>query len=325
MPGTFVGLVGSNEVMMLETLNIEDGKLKVSGPGLVPFLNNRFIRASAAHQDRYWNLAGMPAGQTMAHIVNAMCIYGPPTNQFPLGVFNTTIFAIPGLNLGAFDMSGPVISVAVPYGPIYDALKTIGTTYQVGMQIYLESADDNGFVLRFRTYRGLDRTAGQNVNSPVQFSPTMDSLTDIKELQSIAGYKTIVYSYAPSNPGELATTPGYDARVALDTQYKGFDLRAEMVFAEDITTDTIGGDPDVLLAILNSRARDALADANFAKVVDGEIVPTAQFKYGRDYSLGDVIELQGNTGTVQNARVTEFIRVHDTNGERHYPTVTITE
>jgi len=96
-----------------------------------------------------------------------------------------------------------------------------------------------------------------------------------------------------------------------------------MTFAEDITTDMINGDPNVLLQILNARAQDALTNHHFVKVVDGEIVPTAQFKYGRDYNLGDIVELQGNSGIVQNARVTEYIRSQDESGEHAYPTVAV--
>ena len=54
--GTFLTINQSDEVMILESMNIEDGKLKLSGISLLPWLNNRFVRTSALHQDRYWNL-----------------------------------------------------------------------------------------------------------------------------------------------------------------------------------------------------------------------------------------------------------------------------
>jgi hypothetical protein len=322
--GTLLGSVDSDEVMILETLDYDEkGNLKVTGMSLCQWLNNRFIRTSAAHADRYWNMSGMPPGQTLAYIVDLMCITGPAQNLYPAGTFNAYAFKVPGLALGGYDTSGAPINVAVPFGPVYDALKELATTYQIGMQIYLESVTDTGYVLRFRTYRGLDRTSSQSVNPIVRFSPSMDSLTNIKELDSIANYKTLVYAYAPSNPGELANLPGEDARLSLDGSTVGFDLRALMIFAEDITTDQVGGDAGVLLNLLNSRARDALADHSIVKVVDGEIAPGAQFKYGVDYNLGDIIELQGNSGQLQNARITEFIRSQDSSGERAFPTVAV--
>jgi hypothetical protein len=311
--GTFLGLVGSKEVMLLDSVDIESGALKVTGGSLLSFLNNRFIRVTAAHEDRYWNFAGQP-GWALWAIIYYMCING----SYPIGVPNPASFVIPGLNLISYDGSGAVINFAVPYGPVYDAMRDIATTYEIGMQITLESADANSYFLGFRDYKGLDRTSQQSVNPVVRFSPQMDTLTGIKELRSISNYSTIVYSFAPGNPDGLATIPGESNVAGAPT---GFDLRALMTFEEDITTDQVGGDPNVLVSLLNSRAQLALTDHRYAKAIDGEIVPLHQFQYGVDYSLGDVIEVQGNSDIIQSSRVTEYIRAQDDAGEKAYPTV----
>ena len=60
--GTFIGLEGSDEIMIIETVNIENGNLKASGISLLPWLNNRFVRTSPNHEDRYWYLSDGPAG-----------------------------------------------------------------------------------------------------------------------------------------------------------------------------------------------------------------------------------------------------------------------
>jgi len=322
--GTFLGLVGSTEIIIIEKQELEEGKLKVTGNSLMKFLNNRFVRVSAAHADRYWPIDG-PPGWILWAIIYYMCVPGSPflVPGAPTGIPNPQTLAIPNLWLASYDttLSQPV-HVAVPYGPVYDGMREVATTFQIGMSLYLESADENGYALRFRNYRGLDRTSAQTVNTQVRFSPEMDSLTDIKELRTIENFKTQVHTFAPANPGDLATTAGL-AQYISGVSYTGFDLRALMTFAEDITTDMINGDANVLLQILNTRAQDALTNHHFVKVVDGEIVPTAQFKYGRDYNLGDIVELQGNSGIVQNARVTEYIRSQDESGEHAYPTVAV--
>ena len=326
VPGTFLALDGSDEVMILETYNIEAGNLKVTGLSLLPWLNNRFIRTSPKHDDQYWYISGMPPGQVLWYIVNNMCVAGSPylNGTINTGIVNPQQLAIPGLILKDFDKAGGNISVGVPYGPIYDALREIATTYEVGMQITLDSASDTAYTLAFRTYRGLDRTSGQTLYPPVRFSPQLDSLTDIKELQSIAALKTLVYAFASNNPVDandvpLATTPGVSALSG--TQYTGFDLRALLVFSSDITTDMVGGSAANLLAVLNSRAKDELNNNRFEKAVDGEIVPANQFRYGVHYNLGDVIEVQGNSEIISTSRVTEYIRSQDEAGERAYPTV----
>jgi hypothetical protein len=324
-PGTFVGLDSSDEIMILETFNIEKGKLKVTGISILPWLDNRFVRTSSLHEDKYWYLESGTAGWTLWAIVYYMCCQGSPylNGTNPTGIANPQALVIPGLGLRAYDQSGPVVKVGVPYGPVYKALKEIATTYEIGMQITLDEVSDIAFTLGFRSYKGVDRTSGQTENPVVRFSPQMDSFTDIKELQSIKEMKTLVYSFAPDNSDikPLVTTPGVASLSG--PQYTGFDLRAMMIFADDITTDMVAGNSQSLVNILNSRALDELTNNPFIKSVDGEIVPDNQFQYGIHYNLGDVIEVEGNTGVVQSARITEYIRSQDAAGEKAYPTVSM--
>lgn len=328
--GTFVALDGSRDVMIIETVNIEGANLKASGISLLPWLNNRFVRTSPNHEDRYWYLEDGPAGWTLWAMVYYMCA---PDSVFlqpgavQMGIPNPERLALPGLRLLDADMSGSVIKVGIPFGPLYDAMKEIATTYQVGMQALLESATDSGFSIGFRSYKGLDRTNSQTTNPVVRFSPYMDSLANIKELQSIAALKTNVYSFAPGlKPEEgspaLTTVPGVSV---LTPSNSGFDVRALLVFADDITTDMVGADPAKVVSMLDSRADDALTTNRAIKAVDGEIVPENQFQYGHDYNLGDIIEVQGNSDIVTRARVTEYIRSQDAAGEKAYPTVTAIE
>lgn len=320
--GTFLGCSDSDEVMILETANMESGTFKQKGISLLSWLDNRFVRASAAHEDRYLYLTG-PVGQLLWDLVYYFTNPDSPylNGTIDIGISNPGKLAIPGIGLGDYDESGGDIIVGIPYGPLYKALKDLATTYEIGMKLTLDEVTDDSYFLGFRSYFGLDHTSDQSVNPVVRFSPDMESFTDIKELQSISGFKTLAYTFAPGNPGGLATVPGV-SQLSGD-QYTGFDLRALMEFEEDITTDQVGSDAGVLLDILNSRAQNALTNNRFAKVVDGEIVPESQLKYGIHYNLGDIIEVQGNSGTVNAARVTEYIRSQDATGEKAYPTVTV--
>lgn len=324
--GTFLGLDHSNEIMIIETANNEEGNLKVVGMSLLPWLNNRFVRATAKHEDKYWAPPATVPGKLLWDIVYNMCCAGSPylNGTIPTGIPSPNELVIPGLGLDAYDSKGDPITWPVPYGPVYDALRDIATTYEIGMQITLNSAPFSSgmsYSLGFRSYRGLDRTSGQTVNKQVRFSPQMESLANIKELRSLAQFKTRTYAFAPEGMETLTVglAPGMSSRAG--SQYTGFDLRALMMYAQDITTDTIGGSAAKLLQLLNTQAAQALAAAAYIKTVDGEIVPTSEFVYGRDYSLGDVIEVQGNSDIIQSSRVVEYIRSQDEAGERAYPTV----
>jgi len=325
--GTFLGLEESNELMILETANIENNKLKLSGISVLSWLNNRFVRTSASHSDRYWYLEGESAGWILWATVYYMCIGGNYLNgTTPTGIPSPSQLIIPGLGLYDYDKSGGSLKVGIPYGPVYDAMLEIAKTYEIGMQIILDISASNP--LQFRSYKGLDRTSTQIENPVIRFSREMDSLTDIKEVQSLANLKTHIYAFAPGlNPAEgepdLRTTPGISALAG--DEYVGFDLRAKLLFAEDITTDQVGGSAAVLLDILNNRAFTELTNDKFIRTVDGEIVPDSQFQYGVHYNLGDIIEVEGDTGTIQPSRITEYIRSHDNSGEKAYPTVTAIE
>ena len=328
--GTFLSLDKSSEIMILESMTIDAGKIKVSGISLLPWLDNRFIRTSAKHEDQHWPLEGETAGKTLWTILYNMCCQGSPylSGSIPIGITNPQQFIIPGLGLRAYDNTGDTIKIAVPYGPVYKAMREIATTHEIGMQITLDSVSDTSFTLGFRNYKGINRSSSQTDNPIIRFSPQMDSLTNIKELLSIAALKTIVYTFATGlTPEEgkpvLTTTPGVSSLSG--SQYVGFDLRALQVFPSDITTDMVGGSQAKVVEILNSRALDELSNNHYVKSVDGEIVPESQFQYGVDYNLGDIIEVEGNLGIVQTARITEYIRSQDESGEKAYPTVTMIE
>jgi hypothetical protein len=319
--GIFLALPESDEVMILETATIEEGKLKLVGMSLLPWMNNRFIRTSPLHEVTSWNVQPGTPGWVLWAIIYNFCMNSPYTNgSIDMGIPNPQNLIIPGLRLIDYDKTGADITVAIPFGPVYDEMRKIAVTYEVGMQIILEYANDTSYSLGYRNYRGLNRTSNQTDRPTVRFSPQMDSLTNIKELRSIAALKTLVYAFASNNPGKLATTPGIASRS--EQAYTGFDLRAQMIFPSDIDPTLLTGDKTkALVDLLNSRAKDELNASPFIKAVDGEIVPTNQFQYGVHYNLGDVIEVQGNSEIVQTSRVTEYIRAQDEAGERAYPTV----
>lgn len=322
--GVFLGLDGSNEIMIVETVNIKEGNLKVTGIALLPWLNNRFIRVSNKHDEGMWNYAALSAGHVLWAIVYYMCCVGSPylNGTVNTGIPNPQRLAIPGLGLRDYDKSGVAETFPIPYGPVYDVMREIALKYELGMQITLDSVSDTTYFLGFRSYKGLNRTSNQTANPIVRFSPAMDSLTNVEELRSIAALKTLVFAFASGLDDASGLNTGAPGSSALTgSQYVGFDLRALQEFASDITKDSVGGSAATLLTALNSRAALALSNNSFIRSVDGEIVPTSQFKYGRDYNLGDIIEVQGNSEIVQTSRVTEYIRAQDEAGERAYPTV----
>jgi len=320
--GIFVGSDSSDEVMILEALSIEEGKLKAVGNSLLVWLNNRFVRYSPTQDARSYQLnPPMTPGVVVWEIVRNSChrdsVHLQP-GATTMGISHPEQLAIQELDLLDADNSGEAVTFIVEYQPVYDCIHQIASDYNVGLQLLLGTNP----VLGFRSYKGVDRTTGQTEVPPVRFSPQMDSLTNISEVRSIAALKTKVWAFTGSDMGTLNSQPPGEAHLTGE-QYVGFDLRAMEVTASDIQAGDIGTDATKLAAALNLAAKSGLASSPYQKLVDGEIVPTAQFQYGRDYHLGDIIEIQGHSKIVGTARVTEYIRSQDETGEKAFPTVTM--
>lgn len=321
--GTFLAKPDSKEVMLLDTQIVEKGLLKVTGNTLIDFLRNRIVRLVAAHATRSWITTGNTPGQLIANLVEQMCI----TGSLPPGIEGTAS-DIPKLSIGAYDLTGATIDLEVPYGPLYDAIKTIAETYEVGMSLYLDWASESDYSLKFKTYRGRDLTSTQSTYPMVRFSSVLDSLSNPSELRSISGYKTHCWAYAPGAPAWMSDGSTGLAYVAAAVSAIGFDRRVMQIFVDGIDIDYLESiDPTaaqiLLNEILTSHARNALANNNYTKVVDGEVVPQSEFQFGTHYLLGDIVELQGYSEIIQKARITEYIHSQDETGERQYPTVSI--
>jgi hypothetical protein len=70
--------------------------------------------------------------------------------------------------------------------------------------------------------------------------------------------------------------------------------------------------------------RTVRKDGQHINSVDAQISPNINFKYGKDYHLGDRVMVQGRYGTRDVKWVTEFIRSQDANGEQAFPTLSST-
>lgn len=312
--GKFLTEKDSDELMIIESQLVENGLLTIKGSSAEAFFNERYLRRNAVDSD--WTIMAKP-GSIVAQVVSSVVIAG--TGSVGLGGADDII---PYLIIGDIDLTDDVVTKKVPFGPMYDAIQPIAENARLGMKIFLSRADPFGYELTFTVYKGVDRTSAQLDNDLVRFSSAQDSMTNIKSVSSIAGYKTVVYVFPPSWSAATAPTVVYAPDSSADA--RGFDRRVLVIQASDISEDEVTG--SVTLASLMQKAgQDALANNNYTKLVDGEVVPQPQYRYGTNYKLGDLIELVGQDGTVQKAQITEYIRSKDATGEKSYPTVSVVD
>lgn len=316
--GSLLALDGSDEVMVIETVLEEEGLLKASGRTITSVMEERIFRAHRSPSNTVYGLDDMSGpAEAMTEIVRIIMVDG---------TFAWTPYQkITNMSIGDYDdPGGNAFSVLLGDDTVYNHVKQLADTYQVGFRIRLGTLAGH-YELYFDALAGRDLTTDQNVYPAVRFSPNLDSLNNIKRLESNSGYKTIVYAFAPdyddgvNPPSTLA--PAH-AQVTGGLTATDLYRRELMIEVSDATFDNFGSAP-AIDTYLGQKAKDALANNNYTKVIDGEVVPQNQFKYGQDYKLGDIIELGAGDGIVQTARITEYIRSHDQEGDRAWPSVSV--
>lgn len=321
--GTFLSTPDSHEVMIVDTQSIEKGVLTVSGKSLLEFLKQRIFRFSVNHYDRDLTLADVNEDSAIEYIITNSCLLTASATLDSYGL-NGDQEVIDGIYIINENPGTSVDGVVVSVGSVGSAIEKIATDNDIGVTLSRYGAAADGEMM-FRIYRGLDHTSLQSVNDLVRFSPIMGTLTSIKELHSSSTYKNVAYAWASNLPAAIIDVGPGIAYQDGGQYLTGFDRRVLLVLDTELNMDTIDlGDAEAQIeAYLTRKATDALANNTFTKLVDGEIVPQSEYSFGEHYGLGDIIELQGYSGQVQRARVTEYIRSQDKTGERAYPTVAV--
>lgn len=344
--GTYLALRGSKEVMELDTQNIERGLLTVTGSTLdEAVLMERFLWAQnpeyTTGEDVTTRIADLTddtrkPGEFMSHLVDLFVIN---TVAFDAAHAPATLDwikeEIPELSLGDIDHSGTVQRLTAPTGPLYTALEQLADQNKVGMSLYLDSADaETGFQLKFKTYKGLDRTSNQSTNALVRLTPELDGISDIKEIRSIKDFKNVVYVYYQGVITVHLLDPTAPEPEGLERRVLVTDAQGEPVGRKvnnygpqhwggiEYGQTTVVG-PTEIAAFREQNAKDALANHNYIHSIDGQTSPISDYKFGTDYFLGDLIELEGLTGAISQAQITEYIRSQDKNGEKSYPTISV--
>jgi hypothetical protein len=91
--------------------------------------------------------------------------------------------------------------------------------------------------------------------------------------------------------------------------------------------DEYGGvlSPERYEAILRQKGYDTLIDNTPNTAFEAEVDPEAMFVYGRDYFIGDIVQVVNEYGIEGRAYISEVIMSCDDSGTYMYPTFKIIE
>lgn len=307
---TYLAMNRSNYVMRVESVEDDvsaDGQkmLTVKGTSIESLLLDRVAYSAITDTTTTpkWTITDKPA-DVARKIFHDICVTGI------LDIGDKIPFINEGTFVSSSNIAEPADSVTVELEPttVYEAIAQIAGTWNLGFRL-LRQQDMSK--LWFDIYAGSDRTTGQSVLPAVVFAPELDNLQNTKELTSIGGSKNVAYVYSPAGFQKVYAD-------GVDPEVDGFERRILTVNATDITSDN----PNVTAA-LQQRGYEELSKYRTYQAFDGEITQDSKYQYGTHYNLGDMVETRSTDGVTNNMRVTEQIFVHDRDGERSYPTLTL--
>lgn len=157
--------------------------------------------------------------------------------------------------------------------------------------------------MKFMAYTGSDRSV------KVIFSHDFENLSEPTTYKTTQEFRNVAYVYSP-----IGVRIVYGQGVSSDIS--GSQRRVLLVEASDLDEPTVNWEDQMEL-----RGEEALNRVQSTLYVDGKVPPEANFKYDRDYYLGDLVSLVGPDGAVDKMRVVEYIFISDPEGVRSYPTL----
>ena len=195
---------------------------------------------------------------------------------------------------------------------VYDVIVDLCNTYDIGFKITL-NIDKKRF--EFSLYKGKDRSYAQETNPYVVFSPNYENIINSDYTHSIKDYKNVTRI-----GGEGV---GVDRKMATYGNASGLIRREIFTDARDISSKTDDGevlsDQDYL-NLLQQRGKENLAEYPIKEGFEGEVEASKMFIYGRDFFLGDCVQVQNEFGMSGTSLVSEIVFSQDKDGESVYPT-----
>lgn len=219
---------------------------------------------------------------------------------------------IPLISLGtAAGFTNTVEHMQILGGTIYDAITEIAKNQNWGVKVTLDRSARN---LVFNLYTGTDRTFSQIDRPAVVFSPDYDDLCSSEYETDRTDAATVAYVAGEEVNG---ARPIIEVNPNTSTGIN----RREVYLEADANTQKGTMTDAEYQSVLTQRGVDSLAQRREAVNFSGEVLYHSQFVFGRDYFIGDKVQISNGYGIEGAAYVTEMTEVDDENGYIIRPTL----
>lgn len=308
-PDSIISHADTLDVMIVENVEIDqpidaDPTIKISGRSFVSYLDNRIV--------------GVNQARSSSTIVDYKQVSADSWVQ-AVRIINEHINAPtdPGDKLTNFAATTKLTGT----GTREERVFAQGTVYARLLEIL--DVDDTGVkFVRRNTFPGTISTQnlfyiykGTNRANKVHFSWKSGDLDSLKYLFTNKKYKN------------AALVKGRYIYVMVQGSEANYDRKIMMVDADDIdgklSAPPTGTALNNVVAAMQTRGRQALKAQSKVTINSSDVSDNSNYRYRRDYNIGDLVTLDGNFGQKAVMRVSEYAEVEDENGESGHPTLSI--
>lgn len=197
---------------------------------------------------------------------------------------------------------------------LYEVISAICDEKSLGFRV-LPNFTNGGLI--FELFKGVERALDQTVNPYVIFSPDFDNFISSNYLETTSNYKNVALVGAD---GEGSARKYIDAFEG-NAEPSGLSRRETFTDAYGVSKDEETTEEDYNKQ-LKQKGLEELADLKVTKAFEGEIDSSRQYVYGRDFGIGDVVQVTNSYGQSGKSRVSEVVMSEDDTGFIITPTFT---
>lgn len=268
---------------------------------------------------------------------------------------SNSVRKIPGFSFKASEdkkVTDEKITIETAYHgeTVYEVIREQCQLHDLGFRVL--PSGEGGF--EFSLYCGTDRSYAQDELPWIVFSHKYENILKSNYCKNIAEYKNVA---CVLGEGEESARDVFEIKVNDTDNFSGLERREMSVNSsarvdesnypnEDDYDADDSGDLDeeeyaryaqaynAAVAAAQAQYRSeittdgktALDETKMTEVFDGEVDPYGQFTYGKDFFLGDVVQVVNEYGREATCRVTELALTQDSSGETILPSfVTVIE
>lgn len=206
---------------------------------------------------------------------------------------------------------------------VLNIINTIVKSKGLGYKITLNSSNQ----LVFKLINGKDRTADQTDYPLVEFSPTFNNIKDTKYVvDGGESYKNYIYTegevYKNTAPKIIETgdATGLDRREYYIQSDSTHETESTITTHDGLINEKTKLSETEYENVLKEEGEKSFNAYAIRSSMESEVEPRLQFVYGRDFYIGDILQIKDKSGNTGNARCIEFIISHTTSGYEEYPT-----